>query len=65
MLCPKCKIEMRISASRYVVDHDDTPEAETKLYTQQDMVCRNKQCINYGKLVFQNLIELPITSQSV
>lgn len=56
---------MRISASRYVVDHDNTPDAETKLYTQQDMICRNKQCSNCNKLVIQNLIELPITSQSV
>ena len=60
MTCPLCKIEARIASSRNVVEHDDTPDEETKLYVVQELRCRNEQCINYDKLVDTVRIELPI-----
>lgn len=51
MKCPKCGIEMAIKATRYKTENDNTPDKETKLYIEQDMVCRNKECPNYGNVV--------------
>lgn len=58
MLCPLCKIEMRINETRHVIKNDDTPDKPTELYLEQDLVCRNKKCSNYGKVVQK--IESPI-----
>lgn len=38
-------------SNRMVVENDDTPDIETKLYTEHDMTCRNKSCSNFGKVV--------------
>lgn len=51
MKCPLCSIEMAIKGSRHVVSGDKSPDEETKLYIEQDMTCRNKNCPNHGKVV--------------
>lgn len=51
MKCPLCKTEAYIKASRYVVEGDTTDTEETKLYVEQTMVCRNKNCNNFEKVV--------------
>lgn len=51
MQCPLCKIEMRINATRHVVINDTTPDVETQLFIEQDLVCRNPKCSNNGKVV--------------
>ena len=60
MKCPVCKMELRISRSRNVVLNDDTPDAETKLYVEQDFTCVNKTCANYETVVETVRNELPI-----
>jgi hypothetical protein len=64
MLCPLCKIEMRINGTRHVVVNDNTPDKETELYLEQDLVCRNKKCSNYGKVVEKIRSRIELTSQS-
>ena len=51
MKCPLCKLEMRITASRYVIENDDTPDVPTKLYREIDLSCVNQKCANVGKVV--------------
>ena len=60
MQCPLCKLEMRITSSRNVVEHDDTPDEVTKLYSVQDLSCMNRDCANYDKVVETVKNELPI-----
>lgn len=49
--CPLCNVEMAISCHRYRIAGDDSPDTDTKLYIEQDLVCRNAQCANHGKVV--------------
>lgn len=51
MLCPLCKLEMGIMASRTVTEGDDSPDTPTAVYIEQDLTCRNRRCENYGKVV--------------
>ena len=51
---------MRISRSRNIVENDDTPDTETKLYVEQELVCMNKNCSNYEKAVKTVRNEIPI-----
>ena len=60
MLCPLCKLEMRITNTRNVVEHDDTPDEVTKLFVIQDLSCVNKSCENYDKVVDTIKTELPL-----
>ena len=60
MKCPLCNVEMRIMRSRNVVENDDTPEAETKLYVEQELSCLNKNCANYEKTVETVRNEIPL-----
>lgn len=60
MKCPICQVEMRICRSRNVVENDDTPDAPTKLFVEQDLMCRNKECQNFDKVVDTVRNELPI-----
>lgn len=53
MLCPLCKLEMGIAASRTVAQGDDSPDTPTAVYIEQDLTCRNRRCENYGKVVEQ------------
>jgi len=60
MKCPLCQVEMRITRSRNVVEHDDTPNEETKLYVEQELSCLNKNCSNYKNVMQTVRNELPI-----
>jgi len=51
MQCPICKTEMMISSTSTAVDGDKSPDTPTKIYTVQQLSCRNKQCENFGKVV--------------
>lgn len=64
MQCPLCKIEMRINATRHVVEGDDSPDKETQLFLEQDLVCRNSKCSNYGKVVQKIRNKIELTSQA-
>lgn len=58
--CPLCNVEMAISGHRYRTAGDDSPDTDTKLYIEQNLVCRNAQCANHGKVVttVKTLLEL-------
>ena len=60
MKCPRCQVEMRITKARNVVEHDNTPDEDTKLYIEQDLSCMNKTCANYKTVVQTVRNELPI-----
>ena len=60
MKCPLCQVELRITRSRNVVEHDDTPNEETKLYVEQELSCLNKGCANYNTVVETIKNEIPI-----
>lgn len=60
MKCPLCQVEMRISRSRNVVENDDTPNEETKLYIDQELMCLNKSCANYEQVVQTVRNEIPL-----
>ena len=60
MKCPLCQVEMRITSTRNVVEHDDTPNEETKLFVVQDLSCLNEKCENYKQVVEETKTELPI-----
>ena len=51
MLCPLWKTEMRIAQVRTVVEGDQSPDTPTVVYTEQELVCRNRQCANFEKVV--------------
>lgn len=53
MLCPLCRTEMRITASRTVAQGDDSPDTPTAVYIEQDLTCRDPHCENCGKVVRQ------------
>lgn len=60
MKCPLCRVEMRITRTRNILENDNTPDAETKLYVEQDLSCLNKNCSNYEKVVETVRTEIPI-----
>ncbi len=60
MKCPLCQVELRITRSRNVVEHDDTPNEETKLFVEQELTCLNKSCPNYETVAQTIRSELPI-----
>lgn len=60
MKCPICQVELRICRSRNILENDDTPESETKLFVEQELKCLNKSCQNYDKVVQTFKNELPI-----
>ena len=60
MKCPLCQVELRITHSRNVVEHDDTPNEETKLFVVQELSCLNKNCKNYETVVETVRHEIPI-----
>ena len=60
MKCPICQLEMRIFRSRNVLENDNTPDAETKLFIEQELKCMNKNCQNFDKVVHVSKSELPI-----
>lgn len=44
-----CDIEPTIVRGYNVVENDDTPDAETRLYRVLIRECRNPQCPNYKR----------------
>lgn len=60
MKCPKCNLEMRIVKTRNILENDNTPDAETKLFVEQDLSCLNKNCSNFEKIVKTVKNEIPI-----
>ena len=60
MKCPVCQLEMRITRSRNVVENDDTPDRETKLFNEMEISCMNKNCKNYKQVVQIVKNEVPI-----
>ena len=51
MLCPLCKTQMRITATRIVVTGDESPDTVTRVFIEQDLSCRNPACVQCGKVV--------------
>lgn len=60
MKCPKCNLEMRIVKTRNILENDNTPDAETKLFVEQDLSCVNKNCSNFQQIVKTVKNEIPI-----
>ena len=51
MKCPLCNVELRITKVRNILEDDDTPDKETKLFIIQELSCLNKDCPNNGQVV--------------
>ncbi len=51
MKCPICGLETRITANRLVLENDDTPDLETKVYRELEFTCVNEKCSNYEQVV--------------
>lgn len=51
MKCSLCNVEASISKTYNKVEGDDSPYTETKVYTVQEVSCRNKNCDNYNKVI--------------
>jgi|GEM_PF-1231812 len=49
MLCKKCGCVMRIQRAWYSVTGDDSPQAETALYSNAELCCVNPKCPEKGK----------------
>ena len=60
MKCPLCQLELRITRARNIVENDDTPDEETKLFVVQELSCLNKNCKNYNKVLQTVRSELEI-----
>ena len=59
MKCPVCQVEMRISKTRYKT----TQEPTIRLFAVQTLVCRNRQCENYGAVVEEVTHELSVNEE--
>ena len=51
MLCPKCKTLLCIQKTYQRVEGDASPDTPTKVFTVQELMCRNKKCENFEKIV--------------
>lgn len=51
MVCKVCGCELGATKMRMVVENDNTPDRETKLFTEHDWACHNKRCSEVGKVV--------------
>jgi hypothetical protein len=51
MKCPLCNVEAYIHKTYNRVEGDNSPDTETKVFTVQELYCRNKNCENNGKLI--------------
>lgn len=60
MKCPVCDTELRITKVRHVLENDDSPEKETKLYVEQELSCVNKGCTNFSKVVETVKNQIPL-----
>lgn len=59
MKCPLCQVEMRISRTRYKT----TQEPPIRLFAIQSLVCRSKQCENFGVVVEEVSHELAVNEE--
>lgn len=50
MECKKCGCELGAIKFRTVVENDTTPDAETKVFTEHDMACKNRYCEEFEKV---------------
>ena len=60
MKCPLCDAELRIVKVRNVLENDNKPDVETKLFIEQDLACKNEKCQTYDKVVQTVRNEQPI-----
>lgn len=60
MKCPVCDAELRITKVRHVLEGDDAPDKETKLFIEQELSCVNKGCTNFSQIVETVRNEIPI-----
>ena len=51
MVCPRCNVVAAIRSTSYVVTGDNSPSEATKLYVEHKFMCRNPQCVDYGKII--------------
>ncbi len=51
MKCSLCNVEAAISKTYNRVEGDNSPNTETKVFTVQEMSCRNRSCPNYNKVI--------------
>jgi hypothetical protein len=56
MLCPACKTELRVTASKYIKKGD-------KFYLVQELTCRNPKCENDRKVVDKIYHEISYESE--
>lgn len=62
MLCPLCKVEMRLE-SRTAVTGDESPDTETRVLLVQEFFCRNPRCARYGGECVERVIHpVPLTA---
>ena len=45
MECPDCGCRMKIERTYLEIEGDDSPSLETKVYSVQELCCRNPKCI--------------------
>lgn len=48
MKCSKCGTEAFIKEAEIVVEGDESPDTETKVFNVAHFVCRNPKCTQYG-----------------
>ena len=58
MVCPVCKCEAVITASKYVYSKEDD-----KLYREIKFSCRNKKCKEFKKEIGEDRQELDVTTE--
>ena len=49
MLCKKCNTECFIDRTETIVEGDNSPDTETKVYKNLIYVCRNPKCTEFKK----------------
>ncbi len=54
MLCPQCRLDLRITNNHRAVTGDKSPYEPTRVYEVQDLTCINPQCANYMTVVTQD-----------
>lgn len=51
MVCPSCGIQARIERFYTKVEGDQSPDTPTRVYTVQEIACRNPQCPRHGEII--------------
>lgn len=50
MECPECGCRMKIERTYLEIEGDDSPALETKVYSVQELYCRNPKCGRYARM---------------